>query len=284
MCAHNFYYGDVAAQVAGFVKGHAAPAARGAVLAAFVPHAGWVFSGRVAARVYASLQQRNPGLKALVVLGAVHVWNVHRIAICDAGEWATPAGKVPVDAALAKRIAAATAGLAEVRPEAHEQEHSIEVQCPMLRVMFPGAAMVPIMVPPGDDAVPFGRALAGVLAGEPEGRGAVVASTDLTHYGAPYGFAPAGSGPRAQAWMEANDARLLDLALALKADDILSEAAAHHNACGAGALAAAVAYAAARGAAPGTLIEYTTSFREHPDAEFHMAVGYAGGTWGTIAG
>jgi AmmeMemoRadiSam system protein B len=280
MCAHNFYYGDVAAQVAAFLQGFEAPAAGGPVLAAFVPHAGWVFSGRVAARVFATLRQRNPGLRALVVLGAVHVWNVHHIAVCDEGEWATPVGRVTVDTPLARRIAEATEGLAEVRPQAHENEHSIEVQCPMLRVLFPGVGLVPIMVPPGDDAVSFGQALAKVLAQEPEGRVAVVASTDLTHYGAPYGFAPAGSGPKAQAWMEANDARLLDLALGLKAREILPEAAAHHNACGAGALAATVAYAAERGAGAGALIEYTTSFREHPDDEFRMAVGYAGGTWG----
>jgi len=104
----------------------------------------------------------------------------------------------------------------------------------------------------------------------------VVASSDLTHYGERYGMAPAGTGPAAETWMKANDRRIIDLATAMKAEAIVPEAESHHNACGSGAMAAAVACAKALGRKNGVLVEYTTSHDVMPEGEFDMAVGYAG--------
>jgi len=109
--------------------------------------------------------------------------------------------------------------------------------------------------------------------GTPEFHGG---STDLTHYGDAYSFTPAGYGPNAYQWMRENDAQLLRLVEQMRASEILREASHHHNACGAGSLAATVEAARVMGAERGYLLEYTTSYDVRAESEFSMAVGYAG--------
>jgi AmmeMemoRadiSam system protein B len=184
---------------------------------------------------------------------------------------------VAVDGDLAARLAEALGEALATDADAHADEHSLEVQCPMIRALLPGAAIVPIAVPPSPSAAAFGARLAAVIA--PDEPVVVVASTDLTHYGRSYGHAPAGEGPASQRWMEENDRRMIARCLALEADAIVPEAAEHQNACGSGALAAAVAFARARGVTGGTLLEYTTSYRELPEPVFRTGVGYAGLLW-----
>ncbi len=274
--AAAFYRGDVVAQANAFVRGFTPPAEPARVVAAAVPHAGWVYSGRVAARVFETIARKNAP-QTLVLLGAVHHGGVRRPTLCPTGAWATPAGPVAVDEPRAARLADALADVLVSDARAHADEHSLEVQVPLIRVLLPGVAIVPILVPPSQDAPAFGARLAAALgAHEPV---VVVASTDLTHYGAPYGFAPAGEGPAGQRWMEENDQRLLDLCRAVDADALVPEARERYNACGAGALAAAAAFARARGCVVGHVLEYTTSFRERPEPVFQMGVGYAGVVW-----
>ena len=274
--APGFYRGDVTAQARQFVDGFVPPPEPVRVVAAAVPHAGWMFSGRVAARVFDTIRVKNAPA-TLVLLGAVHRRGVRRPALDAAGAWSTPVGPVPIDEALAARLADALGDVLDVDAEAHADEHSLEVQCPLIRVLLPLAAIVPIAVPPSADAARFGERLSRALA--PDEPVVVVASTDLTHYGRPYGTLPAGEGPAGQRWMEANDRRMLQLCEAVDADAVVPEAALHQNACGAGALAAAAAYARARGVTRGHVLEYTTSFRELPDDVFRMGVGYGGIVW-----
>jgi hypothetical protein len=108
----------------------------------------------------------------------------------------------------------------------------------------------------------------------------VIGSSDLTHYGEPYGFTPAGSGPIAHRWMQENDARILRLIERMNAAEVTDEALRHHNACGAGAIAATVAAAEAMGARHGHLLRYTTSYEVVPEGRFRFAVGYAGVLFG----
>jgi len=274
--AAAFYRGDVASQAARFVHGFTPPPEPARVTAAAVPHAGWMFSGRVAARVFETIRARNAPA-TLVLLGAVHHWGVRRPTLYEGGAWRTPAGPVAVDAARSARLAAALPDFLAVDAVVHAEEHSLEVQCPLIRVLLPGTAIVPILVPPGAHAADFGARLAALI--EPDEPVVVVASTDLTHYGASYGLEPAGEGPDGQQWMEENDRRMLDLCCAVDADAIGPEAAHRSNACGAGALAAAAAFARARGVTRGHVLEYTTSYRERPDPVFRMGVGYGGVLW-----
>lgn len=271
-CAVQFYHGDCKAQIDSFGKGFVPPEEPARVVAGIAPHAGWFFSGATAAKVYLTIKAKQSP-DTFVLLGAVHVPGVRTNAICPEGSWATPLGEVEVDAALAARLIEELPELVEANQRAHLFEHSIEVQTPMVKYLFPDARILPIAVPPSADAVELGSGIGRLI----KDTGAVViGSTDLTHYGENYGFAPAGYGPDAYSWMKENDRHIIMLAEQMKSQEILTEASVNHNACGPGAMAAAVAAAKAMGAMKGNLIEYTTSYDVMPEGEFVMAVGYTG--------
>jgi len=273
--APHFYSGDCAAQIDAFLAGFEPPAEPPEPLAGIVPHAGWLYSGAPAAKVIRCLGARSP--EAFVIFGAVHSWSAADGGVYAAGAWATPLGDVEIDADLASMLLERCSVNLTGDDASHAQEHSIEVQVPMIRYLCPGARIVPIAMPPTPNAAAAGTAVGSALADS--GRNvAVLGSSDLTHYGASYGFVPWGTGADAREKMRASDRRIIDLALGFEADQIVPEANEHSNACGAGAIAATVAAARSMGAGQGGLVEYTTShdvMGEPPDA-FRMAVGYAG--------
>lgn len=245
------------------------------IVAGIVPHAGWVFSGRTAACVFKAIEERaNP--QTFILFGAVHTWGVSKPAIMAEGSWESPLGEVEVDQELGKLILKGREKEYQVGAKFHQGEHSLEVQIPFIRYLFPGAKIVPIMIPPNERAFQMGLEIGEVLPGY--GNEVVaVGTSDLTHYGANYHFAPRGEGEEALRWVkEVNDRRIIDLVLQLKEREIVREANAHHNACGAGAIAATVAWARSMGAKRGTLLHYTTSFDVMPQGYPTMFVGYAG--------
>lgn len=272
--AAGFYQSECNPErIEGYVAGFVSPAEPARPVAGVVPHAGWQYSGAVAAKVFRTLRERGSP-RSFVLLGAVHRWGVDRNAVYASGSWQTPLGPVEVDELLARELLLRLPRDLAEDPAAHEGEHSLEVQVPFIRHFFPEAKIVPIAVPPGPGAVALGEGLGRALSGRDDA--VVIGSTDLTHYGAPYGFAPAGEGPEAREWMRENDRRMLHLVTGLEAEEIAAEARTHHNACGYGALAAAVAAARALGAPRGVLLEYTTSHDVAGERHFTMAVGYAG--------
>jgi AmmeMemoRadiSam system protein B len=107
-----------------------------------------------------------------------------------------------------------------------------------------------------------------------------LASTDLTHYGPSYGLTTHGVGPEGLAWAkDVNDRRMIDLILAMRENDAVSEAAANQNACGPGAVAATISACKAYGACRASLLEHTTSYEVLHDRYRELArdaVGYAG--------
>ena len=192
------------------------------------------------------------------------------------GTWETPLGPVRASGAVADELARASETPVLCDPQLHDGEHSIEVQIPFIKHLFPDADIVPVLVPPGDSAVPFGRAVGAVIASA-AGRVAAVASTDLTHYGFQYGFAPKGEGEAALQWVrDVNDKRFIDCALSLDGDKLIEDSIQYRNACGAGAAAAVVTAARAAGATGGALLEYTTSHDIMPRGRPSLFVGYAG--------
>jgi len=272
-CATPFYPSDCAQSAQRFLKGFSPPAEPGRVVAGIVPHAAWQYSGAVAAKVFASIREKQIP-ETFVIFGAVHRW-VGINAVYGRGAWGTPLGNVEVDETLARRILEEASEWVCDQPRAHSGEHSIEVQLPFIKYLFPEARIVPIAVNPDSRAVPLGQRVGEIL--QDYGRKTVViGSTDLTHYGDIYSFLPAGYGPKAYQWVRENDARILRLAQAMRASEITAEAASHHNACGGGAMAAAVMAAHTAGARSGLLIDYKTSYDVVREGEFRMAVGYAG--------
>lgn len=227
------------------------------VIGGIAPHAGWQFSGTLAGHLFREVAQSGrPGV--VVLFGAVHVPHGARASLFPSGAWETPLGLARVEGRLAERLLGQT-GLLDADPHAHEHEHSIEVLVPFVQHLLPNALIVPIMVPPNDQAVPLGQAVARTC--KAYGVDAVfIGSTDLTHYGPSYGFVPKGVGPAGLTWaQEVNDRRIIDLILDMRADEVVREAAANHNACGAGAIAATIAACESYGATQGTLLEHTTS-------------------------
>jgi AmmeMemoRadiSam system protein B len=232
-----------------------------------------MYSGEVAARVFGAIHSKQH-VETFILFGAIHRWS-GRSAVYPSGEWSTPLGPLKVNEVWAGRILDATAGLLADDPQAHSGEHAIEVQLPFIKHLFPKASIVPISVGPDENAVEIGRRVGELvkLSGQ---KVVIIASTDLTHYGEPYQFMPMGVGEKAHQWMRQNDRRMIDLAVSMQAEEIVSEACEHQNACGSGALAAAVAAARQLGVARGHLVEYRSSFDVAPEALFRMAVGYAG--------
>ena len=250
------------------------PAEPARPVAGIVPHAGWVYSGATALKTLQAIaQKRKP--ETVVIFGAVHSWYGRKSSVYARGAWDTPFGPVEIDEPLARRILEAAAELAEEEPGAHSREHSIEVEVPLIKHLFPQAKIVPIMVPPAENAHQLGERAGKVVAAE-QREIVFLGSTDLTHYGPRYGFTPVGIGPKALEWAKKqNDHRLISLALEMKASEVVPEASNSISACGPGALAATVAAARELGAQRGILLEHTTSCEVRPERSIEDFVGYA---------
>ena len=244
-------------------------------MAGIVPHAGWMFSGPTAAKVYKSVQQKSSP-ETFLILGAVHVWGIGRKAAMFAqGAWRTPCGEIEIDEELAEALLKEAGEEVVADPSAHEREHSIEVQVPFIQHLFPDAKILPIMVAPDKQAIRLGEKIGKILA-QHNKHVCVLGSTDLTHYGPSFGFIPYGIGEQSLTPMKENDQKILQLATEMKAEAVLTEAERHRNACGAGAIAATVAAAKTLGVSHGYILEHTTSQEIMPDRPVADIVGYAG--------
>ncbi len=271
--AAAFYAGASEGWIERALRGFVPPTLMGRPTAGIVPHAGWDFSGRVAAKVFKTIKS-NAEPKTFVLFGAVHR-HISDCAVYSFGSWDTPFGEVQIDEELAGQLIKRLEGYAEQNELAHNHEHSIEVQLPFLKFFFPQAKAVPVSVLPDRRAPELGRRVGEYLKKQ-EVDAVVIGTTDLTHYGEAYGFAPAGHGPAALQWMKENDGRIIELAVRMEADKIVREADRNLNACGSGAMAATIAAARTMGSASGLTVEYTTSYDVMPEREFRMAVGYVG--------
>ena len=227
------------------------------IVAGIVPHAGWTFSGQLAAMVFSAIKQQHEKVHTFVIFGAAHAYFGRTPALYEAGSWTTPLGEATVDEELAQALLSSAAAVSNT--QAHASEHSIEVQLPFIQYLFAGAKILPITVPPSDSAVVLGTSL-GELISRAEKKIVCIGSTDLTHYGPRYGFTPMGTGPESLQWAGAvNDKQFIDLTLKLEPQTMLTNAAENCNACGAGAAAAAVAAAKKLGKTEGLLLAHTNS-------------------------
>lgn len=228
------------------------------ILAGVVPHAGWVFSGDLAALVFAAIKQQQ-AVDTFVIFGAIHTVRVNRGLLYESGQWGTPLGTIDVDDELAEAIADQDHHRIIFDRIGHQQEHSIEVQVPFIQHLFPEAKIVPLLVPPVDDAPDIGQAVGRAIKQSPKSI-VCIASTDLTHYGPGYGCTPMGSGPEGIRWAkEKNDQFFIDLALNFQADQLVDNSRTYNSACGGGAVAAVVASAQELGSNKSLLLGHTTS-------------------------
>jgi len=146
------------------------------VQAIVVPHAGFVYSGPIAAHAYRRVAGDRPPASVLV-LGVDH-YGMSRGASLSNRPWLTPLGPTPVDPEL---VTALRTPPVDVDEEAHRREHSIEVQLPFLEYVLPHPRFVPLEV--GFGPYDFLKQVAGVVRSAVRDRDILlVASTDFSHY------------------------------------------------------------------------------------------------------
>ncbi len=140
-----------------------------------VPHAGYVYSGPVAATAYALLRGSAGSVRRVALFGPAHFVPLRGAAVPEAEAWATPLGEVAVDGGL--RDLAVACG-AEVDDQPHAPEHSLEVQLPfLLRVLGPEVGILPVAV-----GVSGAAEVADLMAAVRGGCDLLLVSTDLSHY------------------------------------------------------------------------------------------------------
>lgn len=197
--AGMFYPGDAAelrrAILGSFGHARATGALRPKAL--IVPHAGYVYSGPVAASAYALLEPLRAVIRRVILLGPVHrVW-VPGLALPGVDAFATPLGTVPLDQAAIAAIA--DLPQVEVSAAAHAQEHSLEVHLPFLQSVLADFTLVPLAV---GEATPeeVAQVLDRLWGGEET---LIVVSSDLSHF-LPYVEAERSDHATAQAILKLN--------------------------------------------------------------------------------
>ena len=178
--ASLFYPADarsLAEEVASYLdQTEEAPLAPGFPKAVIVPHAGFIYSGPVAASAYDQLRPARGIVRRVVILGPCHRVPVHGLALPRAKAFDTPLGRIPVDCAAT----ASVRDLPQVveSTATHAEEHALEVQLPFLQRVLGEFSLVPLVV--GDAAPEKVAEVLERLWGGPETL--IVISSDLSHY------------------------------------------------------------------------------------------------------
>ena len=152
------------------------PKVDGDILALIVPHAGYIYSGPIAAYGYKAIQ--NKSIKTIIILGFSHRKFFDGIAVYDRGMWKTPLGDIEIDEQLAKEMIAENSRV-KFNPDLFKEENSVEMQVPFIQMVLKGVKIVPIAFGTKD-----AQSLAGTLEEILRKRRDVliVASTDMSHY------------------------------------------------------------------------------------------------------
>ncbi len=196
--------------------------------ALIVPHAGYIYSGPVAATAYASLRSYREQYTRIILLGPAHRVAIKGLALSTADVFRTPLGDVPLDK---EAIAALDLPEVMVFDAAHQLEHSLEVHLPFLQSVIESFSIVPLVV--GDVAAQTVADVIDALWGGPETL--IVVSSDLSHY------------------LSYDKARTLDNATCRAIENLEVDRIDHHGACGATPIGGLLIAARRRGLKVATL-------------------------------
>ena len=226
-------------------------------LGCVVPHAGYMYSGHVAGAVFGRLPKRS----TYIILGPNHTGRGAPLAIMSSGEWLTPLGRVPVDSALARLLRRSCHLLME-DAEAHEDEHSLEVQLPFLQRSVGEFKFVPIAIGVGgySGLESLGHSIAQAVG--PTAAVMIIASSDMNHY-------------EPDSLTREKDRKAIDKILALDPPGLYEVLRREDiSMCGYGPAIAMLTAAKDLGAQRAELIKYATSADTSGDRD--AVVGYAG--------
>ena len=222
------------------------------------PHAGYIYSGRVAGAVFSSIQIPT----RCIILCPNHTGRGRPLALMAEGKWRTPIGEVAIDTDLAVRLLKSCPALTD-DSAAHRFEHAIEVELPFLQTLCPALQMVPIAVGTSHLLLleELGTALAEVVRSSPN-EVLMVASSDMNHY-------------EDDDTTRMKDHKAIKTILALDPrglyETVMNESI---SMCGFGPAVAMLVAAKLLGATNAELVRYATSAETSGDKE--MCVGYAG--------
>lgn len=229
-------------------------------IACMLPHAGYVYSGSVAAATLSSINIK----EKIILLGPNHTGAGAEYSIMTQGIWQTPLGEVSIDADLAGRILSGSKYL-KSDEEAHMHEHSIEVEIPFLQYIKKDFQIVPIIFLSDDFSAlkNIGKEIASSIQKDNlKDSVTIIASSDMTHY-EPQEDAERKDKEAIQAILELNEDKLIDKILKLNI-----------SMCGYAPVIAMIAAAKALGAKSAKLVKYQTSGEVTQDKT--SVVGYAG--------
>jgi AmmeMemoRadiSam system protein B len=279
------WYPRSAGEINRFLEKWKRPPAGGASpggAAAVSPHAGWYYSGAIAAEAFASL---DGGAETVAILGG-HLAARSPVLAFTEDACASPLGPMEIDGELRDALCAALerrgAGSRPWGPDSY-RDNTVEVLIPMARFFFPRVRLLALRLPADPSSYETGRLLA-EAAGALGRKLAVLGSTDLTHYGPNYGFCPRGRGQGALAFVrEINDRRFIDAVLSGDGGLVLGRAEEELSACSAGAVLGVMGFVQAVKPAPRPtpeLLAYGTSADADDTGEVPDSfVGYAAIGW-----
>jgi len=274
------WYPADAGELGALVKGYLAegpPVPPLPTAAVILPHAGYRYSGSVAAAVLRTVSPHP--LRRVVVLGPSHSQALpNRLSIPDATHVETPLGRVPLDLEAIRTLRDDPGVVCF--PPAHDREHSVQIEIPLLQVALGSFRLVPVVV--GQLDRPTLHRLAALLRRCTGPDTLVVASSDFTHFGASYGYVPFRED------LESNIRKLDEGAFAPirqgRADDFVDYCEETGiTVCGRMPIALLLAMLPESGALALDRLAYDTSGRQEGD--FRRSVSYAGfaarGSWPT---
>jgi len=275
---------------AGNPRKTAGPESTGGIIAAAAPHAGWYYSGALAARAVAALASGSSPDTVALIGGHLPQSMPILFALEEAAD--TPLGPLEIDDELREALLNSLRQLNGLSTgEDRYQDNTVEVLLPMVKYFFPEARLLWARFPADIRSFDAGKILARTAASL--GRNILVlGSTDLTHYGANYGFSPKGCGKEALEWVKTvNDRRFIDAVEAGNPGLALERAEREHSACSAGSVLGVMGFAEEVRAAgkqgggsgcAGKLLSYGTSADISIDGAGNLPdsfVGYGAFAW-----
>lgn len=243
------------------------------VISIVAPHAGYIYCGKTAAKVYSLIGNK---FETVIVLGPNHSGLGNGIAT-SLGMWKTPFGSVTIDEEFVKELTKNSIIVDDFR--AHLREHSIEVQLPWLQYLFKNFKFVPICINPIyfdiKSCKEIGEKIAEVTK-KLKRKVLIVASSDFTHYGSAYGYEPfRGTHSQVLKKIKNTDLEIAGYVAKLMPEKLIETCDEKRlTVCGYGAIAAAVWASKSLGAKSGKVIDYSTSFDVSHDLS--AIVGYCG--------
>lgn len=235
-----------------------------------VPHAGFVYSGAIAAHSYARLAEEGFA-DTFIILGPNHTGMGSGVSVMTEGVWRTPFGTVSIDSSLAQII---STGIIDRDATAHTYEHSIEVQLPFLQYIAQGREFefVPVCMMMQDyETIREVGAILAEASQKSKKNIVFIASSDFSHVGFNYQSMPP-QGMRVDSYAKKQDTLAIQNILALDPKGLIKTVEEHNiTMCGYGAVAAMLFAAKILGATKAELLKYGTSYEVHPDSS---CVGY----------